>query len=220
MCGRYGRRSDKQRIAEAFYAESGLDEVDFSPNDDISPGSFQPVVHTDEQGETRLDLMYWGFHLPTRFVFNARSDSLATNSLWKSAFEKRRCIVPADLYFEWKRVQKKNNPKYEITVCGREPFGMAAIWSFWKGPKDDKSVRTVAVITTDPNEAMASIHDRQPAVLEPREYKEWLAPSERPPLHLVRILPAEEMQIRLLDSQNMQLPLSSELDRQRVSFRR
>jgi len=68
---------------------------------------------------------------------------------------------------------------------------------------------TVAIITTESNESMAAIHDRQPAILEPREYEEWLAPSERPPLHLLRVLPSEEMDIRLMETHNMQLPLNS-----------
>ena len=209
MCGRYGRRSDKQRIAETFHAAVDLSELYLAPNDDISPGTIQPVVRVNDEGQRSLEAMYWGFKLPTRFVFNARSDSLLKNGLWKAAFEERRCIVPADCFFEWKRIHKRDNPKYEITVPAREPFGMAGIWSIWKNPKDGTSLPTVAIITTEPNEGMAPIHDRQPAILEPREYEEWLAPSERPPLHLLRVLPSEEMNIRLMETHSMQLPLNS-----------
>ncbi|HTF70029.1 MAG TPA: SOS response-associated peptidase [Edaphobacter sp.] len=209
MCGRYKRRSDKQRIAEAFHVKAGLDETDFAAEDDIAPGSIQPVVRVNDEGQRSLDAMYWGFKLPTKFVFNARSDSLLKNGLWKAAFGERRCIVPADSFFEWKRIQKRDNPKYEITMPGSEPFGMAGIWSVWKNSKDGTALPTVAIITTEPNEGMAAIHDRQPAILEPREYEEWLTPSERPPLHLLRVLPSEEMNIRLMETHSMQLPLNS-----------
>jgi len=82
--------------------------------------------------------------------------------------------------FEWKRLHKKNNPKYEISVSGREPFALAGIWSIWKN-KDGDSLPTVSVITSEPNEAMAEVHDRQPVILEPRDYTEWLSlPIDRP----------------------------------------
>ena len=208
MCGRYGRRSDKQRIAEAFHVKASLSEVDFMPNDDITPGTLQPVVFTNNEGDRDLELMYWGFTFPKRLTFNTRSDSILKPGLWKNSFEERRCIVPADSFFEWKRLHKRNNPKYEISVPGRKPFALAGIWSVWKNKAGD-SLPTVSVITSEPNEAMAEVHDRQPVILEPRDYAEWLSPSDRPPLHLLRIMPADEMKIQLLDAHNMQLPLNS-----------
>jgi putative SOS response-associated peptidase YedK len=208
MCGRYRRRSDKQKIAEAFQVRVSLDDLDFAPEEDITPGTYQPVVQQNEDGERTLEMMYWGFNFPGRFTFNTRSDSLLKRGLWLSSFEERRCIVPADAFFEWKKIHKKNNPKYEITVAGRSPFGLAGVWSLWK-TKDGLWIPTMSVITSESNEKMASIHDRQPVILEPRDYREWLAPSERPPVHLLRILPAEEMSVRLMEEHNMQLPLNS-----------
>jgi putative SOS response-associated peptidase YedK len=208
MCGRYGRRSDKQKIAEAFHVKAGLAGVDFMPNDDVSPGTMQPVVFSNDEGERDIELMYWGFNFPKRFTVNTRSDTIMKPGLWKNSFEDRRCIVPADSFFEWKRLHKKNNPKYEITVPGRAPFALAGIWSMWKN-KDGLSLPTVSVITSEPNEAMAEIHTRQPVILEPRDYAEWLSNSERPPVHLLRILPADEMKIELVQAHSMQLPLNS-----------
>ena len=208
MCGRYRRRSDKQKIAEAFQVRVSLNDLDFAPEEDITPGSFQPVVRQNEDGERELEMMYWGFSFPGRFTFNTRSDALLKSGLWRSSFEERRCIVPADAFFEWKKIHKENNPKYEITVAGRAPFGLAGIWSRWK-TKDGVWIPTMSVITSEPNEKMASIHDRQPVILDPRDYKEWLALAERPPVHLLRILPAEEMTVRLVEEHNMQLPLNS-----------
>ena len=208
MCGRYGRRSDKQKIADAFHVKARLDDIDFMPNDDITPGTMQPVVFSNDEGERDIELMYWGFTFPKQLTFNTRSDGILKTGLWKSSFENRRCIVPADRFFEWKRLHKKNNPKYEISVPGREPFALAGIWSIWKN-KDGDSLPTVSVITSEPNEAMAEVHDRQPVILEPRDYTEWLSPSDRPPVHLLRILPADEMKMELLEAHNMLLPVSS-----------
>lgn len=208
MCGRYGRRSDKQKIAEAFHVNANLDEIDFMPNDDITPGTMQPVVFSNDDGERDIELMYWGFTFPKRLTSNTRSDSILKPGLWKNSFENRRCIVPADSFFEWKRLHKKNNPKYEITVPGRQPFALAGIWSMWKNKEGD-SLPTVSIITSEPNERMSEVHDRQPVILEPRDYGEWLSTSDRPPVHLLRILPADEMKIVLVEAHNMQLPLNS-----------
>ena len=78
----------------------------------------------------------------------------------------------------------------------------------WKNKAGD-SLPTVSVITSEPNEAMAEVHDRQPVILDPKDYTEWLSGSDRPPLHLLRIMPADEMKIYLLEAHNMQLPPNS-----------
>ena len=209
MCGRYNRRSDKQRIAEAFQVRTNLDDLNFAQEDDVSPGTMQPVVLMNQEGDRDIQMMYWGFNFPQRFTFNTRSDGVLKSGLWRSSFEQRRCIVPADAFFEWKRLYKKNNPKYEITVPGREPFGFAGIWSRWQNKNGD-ILPTMSIITSEPNEVMAAIHDRQPVILEPRDYVEWLTTGERPPVHLLRIVPADEMNARLMESPNMQLSLKSE----------
>lgn len=178
------------------------------PSDDITPGTMQPVVFTNDEGKRDLELMYWGFTFPKRLTFNIRSDSILKAGLWKNSFEDHRCIVPADSFFEWKRLHKKNNPKYEISVHGRAPFALAGIWSMWKNKAGD-SLPTVSVITSEPNEAMAEVHDRQPVILDPKDCTEWLSGSDRPPLHLLRIMPADEMKIYLLEAHNMQLPPNS-----------
>jgi putative SOS response-associated peptidase YedK len=90
--------------------------------------------------------------------------------------------------------------QYEITIPGQEPFGMAAVWKLWKNPKTGQWERTFAILTGDPNELVAPIHDRMTTFVEPRNYAEYLEPSERPPIHLLRILPAEKMRVQLVES--------------------
>jgi putative SOS response-associated peptidase YedK len=94
----------------------------------------------------------------------------------------------------------EKKPKYEITIPGQEPFGMAAVWKLWKNPKTDQWERTFAILTGDPNELVASVDDRMTSLLEPTDYEEYFAPSERPPVHLLRIFPAETMHVQLVEN--------------------
>lgn len=199
MCGRYRRRSDKQRIAEAFDAGIGLDDLYLEPDDDIAPGSIQPVVVAHPDGERQIEPMRWGFKTPERLLFNARSEGVATANFWKEAFVQRRCIVPADSFYEWAKVKSGKKPKYEFTVRDRAPFGMAGVWSLWKNAKTGEREPTFAILTSEANGIMRPIHDRQPTILEPRDYREWLAASERPPVHLLRPLPDEAMQAKPIE---------------------
>lgn len=204
MCGRYRRKSDKQRIADAFEVSAGLDEIDLAPEDDIAPGSVQPVVSINADGQRQLELMRWGFKLPDRLLFNARSEGIEVSKFWKDAFLKGRVIVPADAIFEWKEMPKgQKKPKYEFTLKGQEPFGMAGLWKLWKNPKNNQWERTFAVITGEPNVLMQPIHDRMTTFLEPRDYAGYLEPAERPPLHLLRILPSENIQAALIEKSSI-----------------
>jgi len=198
MCGRYRRKSDKQCIAEALAASVGLEEVYLDPEDDIAPGSIQPVVTISEEGERQIELMRWAFKLPDRLLFVARSEGIERSRFWKDPFRQRRCIVPADSIFEWQKVDKGKKPKYEFVIPGQEPFGMAGIWNLWKNPKTGRLERTFAVLTGEPNELTLPIHPRLATFLEPRDYEEYLAPADRPPLHLLRTLPAEKMRVHLV----------------------
>jgi putative SOS response-associated peptidase YedK len=194
MCGRYRRRSDKQRIAEAFQVGMGLEELYLESEDDVAPGSNQPVVFAHDSGEREIALMRWGFKLPGRLLFNARSEGIEQARFWKDSFLHRRCIVPADAIFEWKKAEPGGKkPKYEIAVPGREPFGMAGVWKPWRNPKTGEWEQTFAVVTGAPNELIQPIHDRLATILEPREYEEYLAATERPPVHLLRITPSTAM---------------------------
>jgi putative SOS response-associated peptidase YedK len=201
MCGRFKRKSDKQKVARVFDIQAGLDEVDFAPGDDLRPQSMQPVIYMNEAGERQVEMMRWGFKLTDRLLFNARSEGIAQANFWKDAFLTGRGIAPGDAIFEWTATpagQKK--PKYEITIPAQEPFGMAAVWKLWKNPKTGQWERTFAILTGDPNELIAPIHDRMTTFLEPHDYEEYLATSERPPTHLLRILPAEKMRVQLVES--------------------
>ena len=196
MCGRYRRRSDKQRIAETFGLGMGLEDLYLEPDDDIAPGSMQPVVFANAARERGIELMRWGFKLPARLLFNARSEGIERANFWKDSFRERRCIVPADSFYEWEKGKGGNRPKYEFTIAGREPFGMAGVWSGWKNPKTGEREPAFAILTQEANGVMRPIHDREPAILEPRDYREWLLKSDRPPVHLLRLLADEDLKLQ------------------------
>lgn len=201
MCGRYGRRGDKQKIAEAFSA--GIPEdVDFEASEDVAPGSIQPVVSLDEEGHRSLRMMRWGFKLPDRLLFNTRSEGVDRANFWKKMFAEHRCIVPASTFYEWEKVKGGTKPKFEFAVPGREYMGLAAVWSRWKNPKADTWEPTFSILTNEANGVMRPIHDRQPTILQLRDYGEWLADTERPPVHLLRILPDDEMAAVLVNPES------------------
>jgi putative SOS response-associated peptidase YedK len=188
MCGRY-EAGQKQKIAEAFHVSVMLDDFYFGEGLECAPGSVQPVIYMKD-GEREIGEMRWGFKLPDRLLFNARSDSVTTSPFWRDRLN-NRCIVPAGSFFEWQKMAPEPRPKYRLSVKGRHVLGMAGIWGPWQNPKTGQWEDTFAVITSDPNSKMSQIHNRQPVILEPREYAEWLAESERPPVHLLRVLPDE-----------------------------
>ena len=188
-------------MAKVFKVTSGLDETVFDEGDDLRPESMQPVVYKNDAGERQMELMRWAFKLSDRLLFNARSEGIEHSKFWKDAFLTGRCILPGDAIYEWQEAEKgKKKPKYEFTIPGQQPFGMAGVWKLWKNPKTNQWEKTFAVLTGEPNELMASVHDRMTTFLEPREYEEYLAPSERPPVHLLRILPASKMRARLVEA--------------------
>jgi putative SOS response-associated peptidase YedK len=200
MCGRYGRRGDKQKIAEAFHVKTELEETDLDEDLDAAPGSVQPVVFVNKDGERDITDMRWGFKLPQRLLFNTRSDTVATTKFWKEKFADKRCIIPASSFFEWQG-EKGHKTKYEVTIPRHTLFGMAGLWSLWKNPKTEKWEDTFSIITSDPNKTMVKVHDRQPVILEANEYDEWLSETERPPIHLLRVFPDSAMKMKPVEGE-------------------
>jgi len=198
MCGRYGRKSDKQRVAEVFQVNAGLDDLPYEEADDLRPQSLQPVIYLNEHGERQMEMMRWAFKLPDRLLFNARSEGIERSRFWADAFRNGRAIAPGDVIYEWQKTGEKQKPKWAFTIPGQEPFGMAAVWKPWQNPKTGQWEKTFAILTGEPNELMAPVHDRMTTFLDPKDYAEYLEPAERPPVHLLRIFPAEKMRARMV----------------------
>jgi putative SOS response-associated peptidase YedK len=204
MCGRYFRRSDKQRIAEAFRA--GVPTTfEILPSYNVAPQSFQPIVRLNEENSEReLALLRWGL-IPfwakdakiSHSTINAKSETVTTSAMFREALKRRRCLVPADGFYEWQTVDPKTKQPYAIGLADDSLFAFAGLWERWKDKITGQTLETYTVLTTEPNELTAPIHNRMPVILAPRDYERWLAPADpaRLPVDLLRPRPADEMKV-------------------------
>ncbi len=185
MCGRFVSSSPPDEIARYFDAQAPV-EAALAPNWNVAPTNDVYVVMVDG-GVRHLEPHHWGlvpFWAKSPAIgnkmINARSEGLADKNAFKHAFRKRRCIVPADGFYEWHRVagQKTKQP-YFIHRRDDEPLAFAGLWEEWRGPDRDgeQRLRSATIITTAANETLSSIHDRMPVVLPPSAWDEWLDPG-------------------------------------------
>lgn len=189
MCGRYSLFLDRDSIEQRFDAtfEDGYD-----PHYNAAPGQLLPVI-TNHAPET-ITHQEWGL-VPEWAdddfdgLINARAETVTEKPSFRDAYERRRCLVPADGYYEWITRESGKQP-YRITLASGEPFAMAGLWERWKpdttqaGLSDftsgsaggyDQYVETFTILTTEPNEFQSQYHHRMPVVLDPEEEREWLA---------------------------------------------
>jgi putative SOS response-associated peptidase YedK len=223
MCGRYARRSDKQKIAERFqvfrradlvvYEEfedrNGLSEdaegssFETAPNYNVAPQTMQPVVRLDtEAGGREVAMLRWGL-IPywskdskiAHSTINARSETITTSPIFREAVKRRRCLVPADAFYEWQKLDTKTRQPYAIAVNDQETFAFAGLWETWRDKAADRILETYTILTTDPNELMEPFHDRMPVILDPEDYERWLEPGNAAhlPVDLLRPYPAKKM---------------------------
>src|SRR5215469_7704960 len=199
MCGRYQRRSDKQRIAEAFALgnDDGLSS-ELAPDYNVAPHTMQPAIVWDEQfGTRRLHMMLWRF-LPrfvmnpktfTRPTINAKGETLLKNHIWRESFMTRRCLIPADSFLQWLKEDGQQLP-YVFAMRDNSPFGFGGVWCRWWSPQRRRGLDTFAIITVESNELVAEKtgHDRMPLIVARKDRRRWLGPGDpaQPPVHLLR----------------------------------
>ena len=202
MCGRYYRRSDKQRIAEAF--RTGVPpSFEILPSYNVAPQTFQPVVRLSRDTQDReLALLRWGF-IPYwakdakigYSTINAKSETVTTSAVFREALRYRRCLVPADGFYEWQKLDAKNRQPWAIGLRDGSMLAFAGLWERWKDKATGQPLETYTILTTEANELTAPIHDRMPVILTLRDYERWLAPADpgRLPIDLLRPLSADKM---------------------------
>ena len=206
MCGRYYRRSDKQRIAEAFRLGQLPDGLVLPPDFNVAPSTFQPVIRQSrDTGDRELVMMRWGLlpyfaKSPADFkafsTINAKAETVTSKAMWRGPFERRRCLVPADGFYEWKRLDAKTKQPFAFGVRDAAPLAFAGLWDAWKDPATGDWLQSFAIITTDPNAVTAEVHTRMPVILHARDYDRWLMRGlNQPPLDLLRPYEAEDMTI-------------------------
>jgi putative SOS response-associated peptidase YedK len=201
MCGRFARKSTQDLLAEWFGVE--LEDMPwFAPSYNAAPQSVQPVVRPDwDTGSREFALMRWGlvpfWAKDAKFGYstiNARAEEAAAKPAFRDALKKRRCLVPADAFYEWQRLDPKVKRPFAFALKSGDPYAFAGLWDRWQG-KDNAALETFTILTTDPNELMEPVHNRMPVILDPGDYDRWLDPetTERPPVDLLRPYAAERM---------------------------
>ena len=196
MCGRFTIFADPERLAERFQA--ALPAGGLQPRYNAAPTQQLPVILND--GPPAIQFLQWGLipfwakdpSIGSRMI-NARSETLVDKPAFRAAFKKRRCLVLADGFYEWQKTAAGKQP-IRITLASGEPFAMAGLWETWDAP-DGSLLRTFTIITGDPNELVAPIHNRMPAILLPEHEAIWLDNAAEPAiwLDILRPYPAERM---------------------------
>jgi putative SOS response-associated peptidase YedK len=186
MCGRYTLRStDRIRIKLAAANQLELDDI--VPRFNIAPGQTVLAILNLEQ-QTFADLLLWGLvpswsAEPKGFI-NARAETLAEKPSFSESFQRRRCLIPADGFYEWKRTGRARQAFF-FEMKDEAPFAFAGVWDEWK--KDGVLIKSCAIVTTGANELVEPIHDRMPVILAEESYKLWLDPRT-PPSELKNLL--------------------------------
>ncbi|MCU1496893.1 MAG: hypothetical protein JWM47_846 [Acidimicrobiales bacterium] len=185
MCGRFVSSSPPDEVARYFDAEPP-GEAAFEPRYNVAPTEDVFVVLVDG-GVRRLAPHHWGL-VPVwatspaagARMINARAEGLGEKAAFKRSYARRRCLVPADGFYEWQKVpgQKTKQP-YFIHREDHEPLAFAGLWEEWRGPDraGSQRLRSTTIVTTTANEVMAPIHDRMPVILPPSAWDEWLDPD-------------------------------------------
>ncbi|NCC73284.1 MAG: SOS response-associated peptidase [Sphingobacteriia bacterium] len=197
MCGRYSFAPDLKIVNEHY--DITVTDGDIQPNYNCAPSQLLPVITNENPGE--MVLFRWGL-IPFwakdsaigNKLINARSETITEKSSYRNAFRRRRCLVPADAFYEWKSMQgQKEKIPFRIYLPDQLIFSMAGIWEKWKSP-DGKTVNSFSIITTSPNELMAEIHNRMPVILPQSSEKQWLnSDNEHDLLELLRPFPSQKM---------------------------
>jgi putative SOS response-associated peptidase YedK len=205
MCGRFAQPRSAEELARIFHARPAADlageRFNVAPTDEVAA-----VV--EHHGERVVDAFRWGlvpFYAKSAKdgarLINARAETVESSPAFRTAFARHRCIIPADAFYEWRRERDPatgrtiRSEPFAVRRSDGEPLALAGLWSSWRDPDTAARLYTCTILTTDPNELVARIHDRMPVVLDPTDWDAWL--TEGTPAEQLRALlrptPAEPL---------------------------
>lgn len=198
MCGRFALTAPASRVAEVF-AVDVLPEI--LPRYNIAPTQDVPVVRLDD-GTRSCQMMRWGLlpvwakdrKLAYRTI-NARGETVAKKPSFRASFKRKRCLVVADGYYEWKRLSKTEKIPHLMRVDDGGPFAMAGLWSRWVDPESDEALLTFTIVTTGAAPGLEAVHDRMPVILDATDWDRWMAPETPPEVLQELIRPFDEARI-------------------------
>ncbi len=193
MCGRFTLRASASVLAEQFAV---FDVAPIGPRFNIAPTQAVPVVRMsprEREPQRELVALRWGL-IPSwakdaaigNRMINARAETVAEKPAYRAAFRRRRCLVPADGFYEWQRAGNRKQP-YFIHMRDDGPFALAGLWESWEGP-DHSGIESFTVLTTEPNEVVEPIHNRMPVILNQSDYGLWLDSAVQEPGVLAPLL--------------------------------
>ncbi len=201
MCGRFVKKSTKEELRARFGFDDTSQDTLFEVSYNIAPSQEHPIL-TVENDKRVITAMRWGL-VPYwakdpgigHKMINARSEGIEGKPSFKTPLRKRRCVVMADGFYEWRKADKKTKIPYYFRLKSQEPFGFAGLWDIWE--KDGQALKTFTIITTEPNELMQPIHSRMPVILKESDEAKWLDPEITRPEDVLPILkpyPSDDME--------------------------
>ncbi len=200
MCGRYALKTSVPEIARILGAETN---AEFAPSYNVAPSRHVPVCRASAEGRRELSLLRWGLvphwakELSDRYrMINARAETVADKPAFRGPFRSRRCLVPADGYFEWKAGPERKQPYY-IHRNDESPVFLAGLWDRWEKGQDGP-LDSFAIVTTSASEHVSSVHDRMPVILDPDDHEAWLDPrfkNAKDLLSLLKPRPGEKLSL-------------------------
>jgi putative SOS response-associated peptidase YedK len=208
MCGRARLSSDVSEIKLVFSIPPERPTPNIPANWNAAPTEDLAVVRYDAKARQRsLDVMRWGLvpfwakDIKVNFVnINPKAEGIDTKPAFREAFGQRRCLVPFDSFYEWKKLGKKRQP-YAVALANRRLMALAGLWESWRSPAGER-VRSFTIVTTAPNPLIAELHDRMPVILSPDAWPVWLGETPGDPDRLKSLLvpyPAEDLIIWPVD---------------------
>lgn len=200
MCGRYTLTVEPSSLQQAFDLDN-LPPAGLDARYNIAPS--QPVPVITNQDPKTLTFFKWGL-IPSwskdpsvgNKMINARAETAAEKPSFRTAFKRRRCLIPADGFFEWSKQGKEKIPMY-IHLEDHQVFAFAGLWETWRSP-DGSEIDTCTILTTEPNDLIKPLHHRMAVILEPEDYGTWLDPDEVPSevlMSLMKAYPQEKMRL-------------------------
>ena len=178
MCGRFSLTPKIEQVIEKLNI---INSIEFTPSYNIAPSQNIPVIRNIDN-QMVISLMHWGLipfwmkELPkSASLINARSETVTSKPSFRAAYKKRRCLIPADGFYEWQKLENGKQPYY-IQLKNKEIFTFAGLWEQWQG--NGQTLESCTIITTDANDDMKPIHHRMPVIIEQDRYQHWFESAD------------------------------------------
>jgi putative SOS response-associated peptidase YedK len=200
MCGRFTHRLTWEQVHGLYHlTDARPPAVDLKPRYNAAPTDLLPVCRLDRSGQREIAMLRWGLipfwandpNVGFKSI-NARAETVATAPAFREAFKHRRCLVPADGFYEWRKLAGGGKQPYLIQMRDGAPFSFAGLWERWK--KGPELIESFTIITGEPNSLVADLHDRMPVILDPADYDSWLTGTDpAAPRKMLQPFPAQLM---------------------------